>query len=391
MKCIFTCLIGLYSLISFGQCNGRYETEIFSDVITSTHTYSTVNNLDLDIYMGDGDTEIDRPLVILAHGGSFISGSKTNPLMVDLATTLAKRGYVVASISYRLISMASLTDPAQYIDGVIKGLGDGRAAIRYFYKSVEDGNQFEIDTNQIYFGGNSAGGVIGLHAAYLDNSDTPGTEFQIALDNNGGIEGNSGNPGYSSKLAGIISMAGGIADINFINEADTNILLVTAHGDNDNVVPFTCASPLGLSTLPDLCGGGSLKTHADGLNYSKNFHSIYTDEAHCPWNNDATHKSSLFDFVTEKLYQNLPCAAEPIGLSDLEKEQIILSPNPVNSILNIEGVDHLQALNLFDSKGVLLTSFKPNNSIDLSNYVTGFYYLQIQSENDLITKKVLKL
>lgn len=391
MKFILTSLIGLYSLISVGQCNGRYETEIFTDVTISTYTYSTVNNLDLDVYRGDGDTEIDRPLVILAHGGTFITGTKTNPVMVDLATTLAKRGYVIASISYRLISAASLTDPAQYIDGVIKGLGDGRAAIRYFYKSVIDGNEFEIDTNQIYFAGNSAGGVIGLHAAYLDNSDTPGPEFQTALDNNGGIEGNSGNPGYSSKLAGIISMAGGIADVNFINESDTNTLLITAHGDDDTVVPYICGSPLGLATLPNLCGGGSLKTHADGLNYSKNFHKVYYGEAHCPWNSNASQQATLFDFVTENLYQNLPCATQPIGLSDLEKEQIILSPNPINSVLNIEGIDHLQALSLYDSKGTLLTSFKPTNSIDLSAFVSGFYYLQIQSENDVITKKVLKL
>ena len=74
----------LWQPICYSQCNGRYLDEIFTGVDVSTVTYSEVNNLQLDIYQPVGDTEGNRPLIILAHGGSFIAGVRTNPSMVSL-------------------------------------------------------------------------------------------------------------------------------------------------------------------------------------------------------------------------------------------------------------------------------------------------------------------
>ena len=50
----------------------------------------------MDIYMPNSDIDLclNRPLIILAHGGSFIGGSKTNPTMVDLCETFAKYVYI---------------------------------------------------------------------------------------------------------------------------------------------------------------------------------------------------------------------------------------------------------------------------------------------------------
>ena len=65
-------------------------------------------DLMLDVYepngdtLANGDSVTDRPLVLLAHGGSFIGGSKTGSDVVPLAESFAKMGYVVASINYRL-------------------------------------------------------------------------------------------------------------------------------------------------------------------------------------------------------------------------------------------------------------------------------------------------
>ena len=62
------------------ECTNRYETEIFSDVNIETVTYSDVHNLQMDIYTPIGDVCINRPLLIFAHGGTFIFGSKTNAI-----------------------------------------------------------------------------------------------------------------------------------------------------------------------------------------------------------------------------------------------------------------------------------------------------------------------
>ena len=89
----------------------------FSDVDVSTVTYSEVNNLQLDIYQ-PGDTENNILLIILAHGGSFIAGVRTT--LDGLRVRLAKRGYVVASISYRLMTILDLIFSSTTLNGVVQ-------------------------------------------------------------------------------------------------------------------------------------------------------------------------------------------------------------------------------------------------------------------------------
>jgi len=58
------------------QCTLGYIDQVFQNVTITTDTYSTANNATLlvDIYEPDGDTATMRPLLIMAHGGSFIGG-----------------------------------------------------------------------------------------------------------------------------------------------------------------------------------------------------------------------------------------------------------------------------------------------------------------------------
>ncbi|MBT6808952.1 MAG: hypothetical protein HOA52_05640, partial [Flavobacteriales bacterium] len=49
----------------FSQCNGRYDTEIFSSITKTTVNYSDIysdNEHEMDVYTPDGDTETNRPL-----------------------------------------------------------------------------------------------------------------------------------------------------------------------------------------------------------------------------------------------------------------------------------------------------------------------------------------
>ena len=152
------------------DCSNRYQDEIFNNITVETNvTYSDVYNLKMDIYQPNQDVDVctNRPLIILAHGGSFISGSKSNPTMVDLCETFAKRGYVAASINYRLATDPSvlgfLGGLAWYlnlesgINVIYSAMTDAKAAVRFFRKEFsEEGNPYGIDENQIWMGGNSA-------------------------------------------------------------------------------------------------------------------------------------------------------------------------------------------------------------------------------------------
>src|SRR6202453_3290353 len=89
---------------------GRYARVVYDSVkVTSTIPYGanitysgSPESLTLDFYEPFADTAKARPLIILAHGGSFTSGSSTDFACVALGDSLAKMGYTCASINYRL-------------------------------------------------------------------------------------------------------------------------------------------------------------------------------------------------------------------------------------------------------------------------------------------------
>ena len=169
MKYILFFKLFLFSTILFSQCDGRYESEIFNEVNKTIVEYTDVydwsvfdSGLDMDIYQPSNDTTTNRPLLIFAHGGTFVAGNKNNPTMVSLCEAFAKRGYVTASIQYRLTSALNLLLPNAYdifSQTVLNAVSDMKAAVRFFRKDFfENGNTYGINPNQIFVGGNSAGG-----------------------------------------------------------------------------------------------------------------------------------------------------------------------------------------------------------------------------------------
>ncbi|MAQ32165.1 MAG: hypothetical protein CMD26_05515 [Flavobacteriales bacterium] len=305
-------------------CESRYQTEVFSSVNVETVTYSDVYNLQMDIYTPNDDNCSNRPLIILAHGGSFIGGSKTNPTMVDLCETFAKRGYVAASINYRLATSSTvlgpfsglfwMTDLENGIKVIYSAMTDAKAAVRFFRKNfIESDNSYGIDQNQIWMGGNSAGACLGPHMSYVNSLDefvsgidVSGQDYALSLANdNGGIDGNSGNAGYSSEISGMINLAGALHTINWVDESDTTPI-VSCHGTEDETVPDECGTILNSPTNLTACG--SMAIHPIISNYGvENDLLIYEGEAHCPWDGNALYKQQMIDFVTSFVYNNIQC------------------------------------------------------------------------------------
>ena len=114
--------------------DGRYYKEIFGYTMDSV-IYSDTFGLKVDIYQPTGDTFSARPLILLAHEGTFVSGNRESDMTVDsLCVRFAKRGYVTASIDYRLGNIGSMIGPdsGYAINEVIQAVSDGKAAIRFF-------------------------------------------------------------------------------------------------------------------------------------------------------------------------------------------------------------------------------------------------------------------
>ncbi len=267
MKLRFYALLflGLFAADAFAQCGQRYKDQIFSDVtVTSDITYSTSNGttLKLDFYEPTGDAEAQRPLLIMAHGGSFIGGSKTQDnVCTQYCNAFAKRGYVCASIDYRLGNAFQMLDSSSAMQVVMKAISDGKSAVRFFRKDAATSNTYRVNPNLIFVGGNSAGAVLYMHAINIDSLNEAPPHLRTIITQNGGIEGNSGNDGYSSEMQGLVNLAGGLNVPEFVGPNSKPSF--NAHGDSDNTVPYNCGNAQGGLTPVRLCGLGLLKLQVE--------------------------------------------------------------------------------------------------------------------------------
>ena len=319
-------LISINSLI-FAQCNGRYQTEIFSSVAVNEVNYSDVyndNEHKMDIYSANGDTVTNRPVILYMHGGSFLGGNKSEIDCVDFCENFAKKGYVTASANYRLAldpQSFALYQEEQYTT-VLKVVSDIKGAIRYFRKSIVNGNPYGIDGNAIFIGGYSAGAVAAIHSSYIDAiSDLPISITYTDLltgqtvDFNpqdlvsaigGNLEGDAGNYGFSSEVSGVVSFAGGINDINWIDISDEPI--VSCQGDADQIVNYNCGPGLNIPTVFTLCGAAEIhpKANIEGLT---NDYLVFSGEGHewCSLGNSSSLFLQALDFTSAFLFPLLPC------------------------------------------------------------------------------------
>lgn len=224
--------------------NKRYNTEVFDQFVVeedvaygSAKTQSGIRQeLIMDVYYPKDDSAETRPLLIFAHGGFFIFGDKIG--FEEEGEFFSKSGYVVASINYRLIDVEE-TDMASK-KAVIDAVNDMKAAVRFFTKDAATTNKYRINPDQIFIGGYSAGAVTSLHYAY---ANTPadvlkmgGKELLKYVDENRGIKGQSGNPGYPANVRGVINLAGSLHSADLIDKDEP--ILFSVHGTDDQIVPF---------------------------------------------------------------------------------------------------------------------------------------------------------
>lgn len=387
-------------LLSVFQANAqgiRYLNEIF-DSLTLIQNVSYGNainasgqsqNLKLDIYMPKNDTATNRPLIIWMHGGSFVSGSKDNPEIVPFAERFAKRGFVCASIQYRLGLDGFPPNQQIVLRSVIRAVQDGKAAVRFFRANA---STYQIDTTHIFFGGSSAGAISALHIGYLSSL----SEFQLEADSSliiglGGLEGgNDGSPGYSSKIHGVINLCGAIGDKLWIVPGD--IPVASVHGDQDQTVPYKTAEikfqGLPLGVVVD--GSYSIDSFANTIGVQTALKTFY-GKGHVPYNGNATYLDSTINFLAPHVYSWLRLSSNKTQAFDFVMN---VYPNPAHEFVYIQttqsGIYDIKIMNL---SGQVVNQGKWNGShfvINIENLPSGLYFVNIQSENRVQTLKLIK-
>lgn len=397
MKRLFTLFaaasITMHASAQTGCSGGRYFTEnLFSTVDVTNGVLFGNNNavgggptdLLLDVYEPSGDTETNRPVVIIQFGGSFIFGSRSD--VASQCEYFAKMGYVAVAPDYRVGFF--LPNEVSTTLAVLRASHDMKATVRYLRKTVaEDGNPYGIDPDRIIVGGISAGAIGAIHAAYLDELSEVPSYMENDTAGLGGVEGNSGTPGYPSDVLGVLSYSGAIGDSAWINSGDAPIISV--HEDGDDVVPYDTREVAVQGLATGLIASGSRDIHARARNVGINnclntFEGVTNHVGYLVGGFNEDVKVAVTDFLGNLVCGSPQNCAETqfVGIGESEVRTIGVYPNPTVDVLKFRS-DEVGIVEILDATGRTVISRAATlgqNQVDVADLPRGAYLLLFRGE-----------
>ena len=127
----------------------------------------------LDLMLPKNREDETCPVIVFIHGGGWRNGDKASGVFRDYPLEYASRGYVCASINYRLVDEGTILDC----------IADCKCAVRWLRAHAEE---FSIDVNNFGAYGNSAGAhlvaMLGLSSAQNElEGDGPNRDYSSAV------------------------------------------------------------------------------------------------------------------------------------------------------------------------------------------------------------------
>ena len=282
-------MIVFFPAMAFAQQRNRYTDSVFTAFQSDTNrVYAFAQQLDFFPYNGEsfthevslrmhifqpqGDALQKRPMLICAHSGGFVIGEKEQDDMMAFCEIFAEKGYVTATIGYRLGMNYLSTVSGER--AVYRGLQDSRAAIRFIKEIAAD---LRVDTTNIFFLGSSAGAFIALHNAFMNReNERPQSTWAISnlpptTDDGpdlGGFDAVAEEYKHGGQPKAIVALWGALKDTTLIAPDDSTIAVLLIHGTDDIIVPFGVGSPFGAPTLPQTYGSLPISQRLTNLSFS---------------------------------------------------------------------------------------------------------------------------
>lgn len=420
----------------------RYFDTVFNEVKTdsnivygSNYTYNvlsaqfglTQEDLTLDIYQPVDDTLSNRPLIIWAHGGSFLGGTKNDADIEYFCNEFAKRGFVTTSINYRL-GFEAPVDSVEAVRAVYRALQDGRAAVRYM-RSIAD--SLHVDPNKIYFGGTSAGAFIALNITYLNLPE----EVPSYLDTNArlslnairgfgldGIEGLTNDIKESSEIQGIINFCGATKTTNWLADSYArNTPIISMHGTEDGTVPYatrvinlndiTPLPPQIPLPIVGVQGSYDIDRYLDSTGNSTSAFYTWYGADHVPYigfnNNDVSraYMDTLMSFTVKHVYEDFlglgsvdgldendppcdfnngdvsPCETS-VGVNESNIQEASMYPNPFKDNLILSETSELQSVRITNITGkIVYEANADQKNINTTSFTPGIYVVTMILNN----------
>jgi len=267
--------------LPYTQTQFAYDSLINVVYGTALDYGGNIDTLKMDIYKPVGDLNCSRPVIFLLHGGAWVVDSKENASMIYMSRQLAKMGWVVANINYRMgthkatdysmqfLCNTSISEPCAYvcdsaevIRANFRAMQDAKGAIRFMK------NRNEIDSsdiNNVYIAGESAGAFTSFMVGFTDklsekpvccsaiaDAPSPSAYFTTHVCNQpplnrtrpdlGDIEGSLNLGAFDAKVKGIGSFFGGVFDLNIFQQTDSTPCVYMFCQGSDVIVHYIYGS-----------------------------------------------------------------------------------------------------------------------------------------------------
>lgn len=303
MKVFLFLIVVLFSVQALSQSNqcidGRYgETALFDSSaieIDYNEIYATVDHyftgatmdLQMDVYYPDTmlDPLAERPFILLVHGGSWFNGNKIN--MAYECMEYARRGFVAATINYRLGWNCDLNNIFAVCGcsnnnlkkAVYCAIQDTRAALRYVYNHA---NEYHIDTDWMFTGGESAGAINTLQATIWDQAEADDwipAGFSAEV---GGLDDSGNNLPAGFEIKGVIDHCGAVMNLTDMND-NPDLPVIGFHDSNDCVVPYANGQVIGCicSAFYSCSGSSSIYAYRNANGECAELHTVPGSLNHC--------------------------------------------------------------------------------------------------------------
>jgi len=226
-------------------------------VIEENVTYGKAGDTELKLDLARPQGNGPFPAIVFIHGGGWSGGNRQ--MYRGQIQEAAQRGYVAATISYRLMKYDEAKNETTTADPIFPAqIQDAKAAIRWVRANAK---KCDVDPDRIGVTGTSAGGHLSLLVGLTDPAS--------------GLEGDSGNPDQSSRVQAVVNVFGptdmvycfekslapwivrlfmggtpaevgerykAASPITYVSKDDPPVL--TLHGDQDGLVPVEQARVL---------------------------------------------------------------------------------------------------------------------------------------------------
>lgn len=178
----------LFALIALGllaQSQLSAEVTVQEDV-----TYGKAGDVELKLDIAVPEGEGPFPAIVFIHGGGWYAGNRQ--AYKAAISEAAKRGYVAATITYRLMKFDEAKKETTTAEPIFPAqIHDAKAAIRWLRANAE---KYHVDPERIGVTGASAGGHLSLLVGLTDKDSK--------------LEGESGHPDQSSRVQAVVNVFG---------------------------------------------------------------------------------------------------------------------------------------------------------------------------------------